>query len=125
MKNKRTALIVDDEEIVLEIEEFMFQKIGFEILVAKNSAQACQLYENEKDNIDLVVLDMIMPGENGANTYKQLKKIDPNVKVIVTSGMGKDNTVEEVTKDWPNRFLPKPFKFDEFTKSVDTILSKN
>ena len=49
MKNKRTALVVDDEEIVLEIEEFMFHKIGFEILVAKNSAQACQLYENEKD----------------------------------------------------------------------------
>ena len=125
MKNKRTALIVDDEDIVLEIEEFMFQKIGFEILIAKNSAQACQLYENEKDHIDLVVLDMIMPGENGANTYKQLKEINPNVKVIVTSGMGKDNTVEEVTKDWPNSFLPKPFKFDEFTKSVDTILSKN
>ena len=60
MKNKKTALIVDDEEIVLEIEEFMFQKIGFEIL-----------------------------------------------------------------KDWPNGFLPKPFKFDEFTKSVDNILAKN
>lgn len=125
MKKKGTALIVDDEEIVLEIEEFMFHKIGFEILIAKNSAQACHLYDNEKDHIDLIVLDMIMPGENGANTYKQLKKIDPNVKVIVTSGMGKDNAVEEVTKDWPNSFLPKPFKFDEFTKSVDTILSKN
>ena len=72
MKNKRTALIVDDEEIVLEIEEFMFKKIGFEILIAKNSAQACQLYQDEKDNIDLVVLDMIMPDENGANTYKQV-----------------------------------------------------
>ena len=45
----------------------------FEILIAKNSAQACQLYQDEKDNIDLVVLDMIMPDENGANTYKQLK----------------------------------------------------
>jgi len=45
----------------------------FEILIAKNSAQACQLYQDEKDNIDLVVLDMIMPDENRANTYKQLK----------------------------------------------------
>ena len=52
MKNKRTALIVDDEEIIVEIEEFMFQKIGFEILIAKDSAQACQLYQDEKDNID-------------------------------------------------------------------------
>ena len=49
------------------------RKIGFEILIAKNSAQACQLYQDEKDNIDLVVLDMIMPDENGTNTYKQLK----------------------------------------------------
>lgn len=122
MKNKRTALIVDDEEIVLEIEEFMFQKIGFEILIANNSAQACQLYEDEKDQIDLVVLDMIMPDENGANTYKRLKKINPNIKVLVTSGMGKDKAVNEIIKDWPNGFLRKPFKFDEFTKCVDTIL---
>ncbi len=125
MKNKRTALIVDDEEIIVEIEEFMFQKIGFEIFIAKNSAQACQLYQDEKDNIDLVVLDMIMPDENGANTYKQLKKINPNIKVLVSSGMGKDSAVKEILNDWPNGFLPKPFKFDEFTKSVDTILSRN
>ena len=101
---KKTVLIVDDEEIVLEIEEFMFQKIGFEVLSAKNSAQACQLYENEKDNIDLVVLDMIMPDKDGAITYKQLKKIDPNIKVIVTSGSCKDGAVKEVIKDWPNSF---------------------
>lgn len=125
MKDKKTALIVDDEEIVAEIEEFMFQKIGFEILIAKNSAQACQLYQDEKDNIDLVVLDMILPDENGANTYKQLKKINPNIKVIVSSGMGKDSAVREILNDWPNGFLSKPFKFDEFSKSVDNILSRN
>jgi len=125
MKNQRTALIVDDEEIIVEIVEFMFQKIGFEILIAKNSAQACQLYQDEKDNIDLVVLDMIMPDENGANTYKQLKKINPNIKVLVSSGMGKDSAVKEILNDLPNGFLSKPFKFDEFTKSVDSILSRN
>jgi DNA-binding NarL/FixJ family response regulator len=68
---------------------------------------------------------MIMPDENGANTYKQLKKINPNIKVLVSSGMGKDSAVKEILNDWPNGFLPKPLKFDEFIKSVDTILSRN
>ncbi|MFC1883029.1 response regulator [Thermodesulfobacteriota bacterium] len=52
-----------------------------------------------------------MPDDNGANTYKQLKKINPNIKVIVSSGMGKDKAVNEIIKDWPNGFLSKPFKF--------------
>ena len=125
MKSKRTALIVDDDDIVLEVEEFMCKKIGFEVLKAKSGMQACRLYQDEKDHIDLVVLDMIMPDEHGAKTYKQLKKINPNIKVLVSSGMGKDNSVRKIINDWPNGFLPKPIKFEEFTKSVDTILSRN
>jgi len=71
--DKRTVLIVDDEEVVLDVEGLMLKKMGFNILKANNSAKACRLYKNKKDDIDLVILDMIMPGDNGAVTYKKLK----------------------------------------------------
>ena len=122
-EEKRTALIVDDEEIMLDIESFMLQKIGFNILKAGNSAEACQLYEDKKEHIDIVVLDMIMPDENGANTYKRLKKMNPDIRVLVSSGLERDGSIDEILNDGQNGFIRKPFKFEEFTNNIDAMLS--
>jgi two-component system cell cycle sensor histidine kinase/response regulator CckA len=122
-EEKRTALIVDDEEIMLDIESFMLQKIGFNILKAGNSAEACQLYKDKKEHIDIVVLDMIMPDENGANTYKRLKKMNPDIRVLVSSGLERDGSIDEILNDGQNGFIRKPFQFEEFTNNIDAMLS--
>ena len=122
-KEKRTALIVDDEKIMLDIQSYMLQKIGFNILKATNSAEACQLYEDEKDRIDIVVLDMIMPGEKGTDTYKRLKQMNPDIRVLISSGLEKNGDVDEILNDGQNGFIQKPFKFDEFTNNIDIMLS--
>jgi CheY-like chemotaxis protein len=122
-EEKRTALIVDDEEIMLDIESFMLQKIGFNILKAGNSAEACRLYEDKKEHIDIVVLDMIMPDENGANTYKRLKKMNPDIRVLVSSGLERDGNIDEILNDGQNGFIRKPFQFEEFTNNIDAMLS--
>ena len=122
-KEKTIALIVDDEEIMLDIESFMLQKIGFNTLKASNSAEACRLYEEEKEHIDIVILDMLMPDEKGTDTYKKLKRLNPDIRVLITSGSEKDRNVDEILNDGQNGFIKKPFKFDEFTFNVDTILS--
>ena len=122
-KEDRTALIVDDEEIMLDIESFMLQKIGFNTLKASNSVEACRLYEDKKEHIDIVVLDMRMPDENGTDTYKRLKRMNPNIRVLISSGLEKNRDVDEILNDGQNGFIKKPFKFDEFTSNVNTILS--
>ena len=122
-EEKRTALIVDDEETVLDIESFMLQKIGFNTLKASNSTEACQLYEDKKEHIDIVVLDMIMPDESGADTYKRLKKLNPDIRVLITSGLEKNGNVDEILNDGQNGFIQKPFKFEEFTNNIDSMLS--
>lgn len=122
-EEKRTALIVDDEEIMLDIESFMLQKIGFNILKAGNSAEACRLYEDKKEHIDIVVLDMIMPDENGAKTYKRLKKMNPDIRVLVSSGLERDGNIDEILNDGQNGFIRKPFQFEEFTNNIDAMLS--
>jgi two-component system cell cycle sensor histidine kinase/response regulator CckA len=124
MKNgKRTVLIVDDEDVVLDVEGLMLKKMGFNILKANSSIKACRLYRNKKDDIDLVILDMIMPGDNGAVTYKKLKMINPGIRVLISSGFWKDLNVRAILSDGKNSFIQKPFKFAELTKKIDSILS--
>ena len=120
---KRTVLIVDDEEMVLDVEALMLERMGFKTLKANSSEKAYQLYKDKKENIDLVVLDMIMPGDNGAVVYKKLKRINSGIKVLISSGFWKDINVREILNDGPNSFIQKPFKFAEFNKKIDSILS--
>jgi DNA-binding NtrC family response regulator len=120
---KRTILIVDDEQVVLDIEALMLEKMGFNTLKANSPEQAYQIYQVEKDNIDLVILDMIMPGDNGAEAYQKLKRINAGIKVLVSSGFWKDINVKEILSDRQNRFIQKPFKFEELNEKVDSILS--
>lgn len=121
---KRTILIVDDEKVVLDVEALMLQKMGFNTLTASSPEKAYQIYEVEKDNIDLVILDMIMPGDNGAVAYQKLKRINSGIKVLVSSGFWKDINVKEILNDRQNNFIQKPFKFDELNEKVDSILSE-
>jgi DNA-binding NtrC family response regulator len=122
-KENRTALIVDDEETMLDIESFILRKIGFNTLKANNSAEAYSLYEDKKEHIDIVVLDMRMPDENGTDTYKRLKRMNPDIRVLISTGSEKDRDVDEILNDGQNGFIKKPFKFDEFTSNVNAILS--
>ncbi len=124
-EKKGTVLVVDDEELVLDLEVSMLQRIGYNTLIACNSREACQLFNDKNEQIDLVILDMIMPDENGATTYKRLKRINPDVKVLVSTGYGRDGNVEEILNDIQNELILKPFKFREFTNKIDTILSLN
>jgi DNA-binding response OmpR family regulator len=120
---KRTILIVDDEEMVLDVEALMLERMGFKTLKANSSQKAYQLYRDKKDNIDLVILDMIMPGDNGAVIYKNLKRINSGIRVLISSGFWKDINVREILDDGHNSFIQKPFKFAEFNKKIDAILS--
>ena len=122
-EEKGTVLVVDDEELVREVEGTLLQRIGYNILMASNSREACRLFKDKYKQIDLVILDMIMPDENGATTYKRLKRINPDVKVLIATGYMKDVNVEEILDDIPNQIIMKPFKLGELTNKIDAILS--
>ena len=122
-EEKGTVLVVDDEELVREVEGTLLQRIGYNTLMASNSREACQLFKDKYKQIDLVILDMIMPDENGATTYKRLKRINPDVKVLIATGYMKDVYVDEILDDIPNQIIMKPFKLGELTNKIDTILS--
>ena len=92
----RTVLLVDDEEIVIGVGRQMLEKLGFSVLTAKNGNEALDVYKNNQNDIDIVVLDMIMPGMGAADTYDELQAINPAIKVLLSSGYGADQQTNEL-----------------------------
>ena len=125
MKGTETILLVDDEERIVAIGEKALKKMGYQVLSARNGREAIMLYEKNQDNIDVVVLDMIMPEMSGGETYERLKAINPNVKVILSSGYSIEGQASEILKRGCDGFIQKPFKMKELSQKIKEILGKN
>ncbi|UCF84517.1 MAG: PAS domain S-box protein [Desulfobacteraceae bacterium] len=125
MKGTETILLVDDDERIVAIGEKALKKMGYQVLSARNGREAIMLYEKNQGNIDVVVLDMIMPEMGGGETYERLKAINPNVKVILSSGYSIEGQASEILKRGCDGFIQKPFKMRELSQKIKEILGKN
>ncbi|MBT8368969.1 MAG: response regulator, partial [Deltaproteobacteria bacterium] len=117
-----TILLVDDEEIVLEAGVKMLELLGYRVLKAGSGIEAVEVYKDNKDAIDLVILDMIMPGVGGGETFDKIKKINPIVKVLLSSGYSLDGKAAEILKRGCKGFMQKPFNLQKLSGKVKEIL---
>jgi two-component system, cell cycle sensor histidine kinase and response regulator CckA len=121
-KGTETILLVDDGESFLEVIRFGLKFAGYHILVAGKGEEAIRTFEENQRRIDLVILDAILPDMSGEMVFKCLKKINPGVKVILSSGY----TVKEVLSSATAReiagFIQKPFGLFELTRKIREIL---
>jgi CheY-like chemotaxis protein len=117
-KNK-AVLFIDDEKTVLEVGSLMLQKLGYNVLAASNGHKAIKiLKENE---VAFVILDMLMPGMNGYEIYHQLKKIQPEVKILLASGYPGDQAKKRLESIGFNGYLQKPFTLKQLSEKIDEI----
>jgi CheY-like chemotaxis protein len=101
-------LFADDDKICLDVSVQILQKLGYTVLEAKDGKEAIEVYKNNQDKVDLVILDMKMP-HNGGHTFEQLKKMNADLKIILTSGYSEDYGIRELVKQGCDGFLQKPF----------------
>jgi len=120
-----TILLVDDEEMIIDVGEQMLEKLGFEVLIARNGKEAMEVYEKNRDRIDMVVLDMIMPGMGGGETYDKLKENNPDIKVLLSSGYSIDGRATEIMDRGCNGFIQKPFDIKKLSHSIRNVLERN
>ena len=118
---KGTILFVDDEEMVLNVGSMMIERLGYRILKAASGMEAAEVFNDNKDNICLVLLDINLPDEIGSDTCKKIKTIDPYVKVIHTSGLGM-NEANQTLDCGCKGFLAKPFKINELSNVIEKHL---
>lgn len=116
---KKTVLFVDDQQIVLDVGSLMLQKLGYNVLAVSNGKRAIDILR--KNKIAFVLLDMLMPGMNGFQIYHRLKKIQPNVKIILTSGHAvcqSEGLSESIGFDG---FIQKPFNLKQLSGKIKNI----
>jgi CheY-like chemotaxis protein len=117
-----TVLLVDDEEIVIGVGKQMLERLGFSVLTARNGQEAVAVYQNHPADVDLVLMDMIMPGMEAAETYDQLKAINPGVRVILSSGYSLDQKAGAIIERGCNGFIQKPFNMKILEEKIGEIL---
>jgi CheY-like chemotaxis protein len=115
-------LIVDDEAIVLKYCRDMVESLGFSVIAANSGKDAVRIYEQEKDRIDLVILDMIMPEMDGLKTYYALKAANKDVNVIISTGYTLDDRAEKALADGC-QYLRKPYTRNELAAAITTIIA--
>ena len=120
----KTVLFVDDEEIVVGVGKQMLEKLGFSVLTAKNGVEALDVYKNNQNDIDIIILDMIMPDMGAADTYVELQSINPVIKVLLSSGYGTDHQTRELLSLGCSGFIQKPFNLSKLSQNVRTILDE-
>jgi PAS domain S-box-containing protein len=116
-------LLVDDEEMIAGLGREMLEKIGYEVLTACSGYEAIDLFRNKADEVDIVILDMIMPGMGGSDTFDRLRAIRPDAKILLSSGYSLNGQASEILKRGCRGFIQKPFKLGELSKKIHEILA--
>jgi PAS domain S-box-containing protein len=122
-RGRGRILLVDDEQMVLNVGSQMLGKMGYDVLATDSSAEAAAIFRNSPEPIDLVILDLIMPGMSGGDVYDELKKIDPGIKVLLSSGYSIDGQAMEILNRGCNGFIQKPYNMEILSRKVGEILS--
>jgi two-component system, cell cycle sensor histidine kinase and response regulator CckA len=124
LKGYETVLLVDDEDMVIEGCGELLDKTGYTVLTARGGEEAIETYKRQENPIDLVILDMIMPEMDGGETYKRLKEINPDIKVLLSSGHSIDDQTAGILKRGCDGFIQKPFDIMDLSKKIREILDK-
>ena len=122
MKGTETVLLVDDEDMIIDVGSLMLKEMGYRVLIAKNGEEALRIYRKKKDEIDIVILDIIMPDMGGGMTYDRLRHINPHVKVLLSSGYSIDGEASDILDRGCNGFIQKPFSIRKLSREIRNVL---
>lgn len=122
--HRMRVLAIDDDETFRNLIKELLESQGFEVQTVGNPVKALEQYTREKDNFDLVLLDYYMPQLDGAKTFEWLKKLNPNVKVIIVSGAEELRLRQILSKHPLDGYIRKPFRLQEALQIIRHVMSK-
>lgn len=116
-------LLVDDEEVIRITVKTLLEEMGYDVILAENGMEAVEVYKEQYEDIDLVIIDMIMPEMNGKEAFKKIKKINETCKVVIASGFIKDESLDELREEGFLDFIQKPYSSSELSQLLAKILT--
>jgi PAS domain S-box-containing protein len=122
VRGAETILVVDDEEVILGVLDEWLTSLGYHVITANGAAAALEIFGNRPKGVDLVILDMIMPGMGGGEVLDRLKVFDPDVAVILSSGYSVEGEASRIMERGVRAFIQKPFQMKEFSRMIREVL---
>jgi DNA-binding NtrC family response regulator len=119
-----TILLVDDEKPILDISCDILVRHGYRVIRAESGEAAIEIYKTEKDQIDLVFLDVGMPGMGGHRCFQELLRINPKIKVIIATGYPAGGKAKETLDAGAVGFIGKPYRLADMVKKARDVLDK-
>ena len=115
---------MDDEANALNSNGMMLEHLGYTVVKSNNREEAIHVYENKNEKIDLVILDMIMPGVGGGEIYDRMKEINSKVKVLLSSGYSINSQAKEILDRGCDAFIQKPYNLQDLSLRVKKLLGE-
>lgn len=117
-----TILLVDDEPMIREVGEGILKRLGYSVFLASGGSEALQILKDHIKEIDIIILDMVMPGMNGQEVYEKIRQISPDARVLLSSGYSINGRAEEIMKNGCDGFIQKPFNMAHISRKLREIL---
>jgi CheY-like chemotaxis protein len=124
LRGSETILLVDDEPAVLAVNKQILESLGYTVHEKASGQEAIAFFGEMKNDIDLVILDMIMPGLSGSETFDRIMELNPSVKVILSSGYSLDGQAQQIMDRGCRGFIQKPFDIARLSRKVREVLEK-
>ena len=122
IRGEGTILLVDDEDVIIDVGKESLEVLGYDVLTARSGKEAVEIFKTKNGKIDLVILDMIMPGMNGMETFSILKSMNPNIKIILSSGYTAETHSSKIMEMGCNGFIQKPYGLTDLSRKVKDVL---
>jgi two-component system cell cycle sensor histidine kinase/response regulator CckA len=122
IKGSGIILLIDDEQMILDVGVELLEELGYTVKSAMSGQEAIDLLKKEGGKIDLIIMDMIMPGMGGSETFDRLKAIDPDIKVLLSSGYSINGQATKILRRGCDGFIQKPFNMNQLAEKVQRIL---
>ncbi len=122
IKGSGTILLIDDEQMIIDVGIELLAELGYTAVSAMSGQEAIDIFEKDQDQIDLIIMDMIMPGMSGGETFDRLKAIDPDIKVLLSSGYSINGQATDILRRGCEGFIQKPFNMNQLAEKVQTIM---
>ena len=120
-----TVLLVDDEDMILEVGQALLERLGYRVVAVKSGEEAVEAVHRMGSEIDLVLLDMIMPGMSGGEAFDRIREIRPLMRVILSSGYTIDGQARLIMQRGCNGFIQKPFNVSEISQKLRQLLDSD
>lgn len=123
IKGKGRILVVDDEEVIRDLATDMLEMLGYEVMTAEDGLRAVEDYAERLADIDLAIIDMIMPNMGGRECFRRLRELRPDLRAILSTGYGRDGAAQEILDEGMVGFVQKPYRIEQLSEVVSRALS--